>query len=473
ERLLEAMSQKIAEEWDVDYEILKTLPNVLRCANWEVTVTIRDNRILNVEKGDTLSKIYGFVVDVGTSKIVGHLVDLTTGRTVGVGAIENPQLIYGADIITRTVFAVNGKGLKKLQELSIKGINSILNEICSKAGVDPNDIYEVLAVGNSIILHILFLVQPKYLALSPFTPAFRKAPELPARELNIKINPGGFVSTLPIVAGFVGGDAVADCLATGIHKSNKNTLLLDIGTNTEILLGNRKGLFCCSCAAGPAFESYVDYGMKALEGAIEEVSIDQNYEVRYKTIGGSKPVGICGSALVQIVSEMFKRGIIDHTGTFNSSLKTQRITDDGFILASRNETATGREIKITHKDVDEIILAKAAIRTGCSILMRKMNLKDEDIERVFIAGDFGSALNLESLICIGLLPNIPLPLQKIKKVGNASVEGAKMCLISRDMKKEISRILSKIRYVELTVDPEFENEFIKNLCINHCKKFTF
>jgi len=476
ERLLDILSKQIQNVGDleIDYEILKKLPSILRDANWDITVTVwGDHRIVAVEPGDTSNYLFGVAVDIGTSKIVGHLVDLTSGKTVAVGSIENPQIIHGEDVMTRITFSTtNNANLETLQKLVIDGINSVLYEVCEKARVDPTAVYEVVAVGNTAMHHFFLGIQPKYVALSPYTPALKRPISLAAKELNIKVNRGGIVTFLPLIAGFVGADAVADVLATGIHESKEISLLVDIGTNTEVFVGNKDDLLCCSCASGPAFEgAHIKHGMKAVTGAIERVRIDPDLEVEYETIGDVKPSGLCGSAVVDVVAEMLKNGVIDQHGRFNSNIKTKRIrkNDDEteFIVVWDNETATGRAITVTQKDINEIQLVKAAIYTGCSILMKRKNVKEKDIDRVFIAGAFGNYINPENAKIIGLIPDVPT--EKIKFVGNTAVTGAKIALTSKEMRKKAEQIANKVRYLELANDPDFNQEFIKALFLPKIK----
>jgi len=470
ERLSDALSTQIQNiaALEIDYEVLKRIPSILRDADWRVTVTLWDERrIVAVEPGDTSSDLFGLAVDIGTSKIVCHLVDLASGETVAKGSIENPQLIYGEDIITRIAFGgANPANLTTLQKLLVDGLNKVLKEICEKAKVDPSMIYEVVVVGNTAIHHFLLGIQPTYLAQSPYTPAVKKSINLQARELDIRVNRGGIVTALPIIAGFVGADAVADVLATGIHESEELSLLLDIGTNTEIFLGNKNDLMCCSCASGPAFEgAHLKHGMKAVTGAIEMVRIHPDFKVEYETIGGVKPSGLCGSAVIDVVAEMLKNGIVNERGRLDLNIKTERIRKTGneteFVIAWSSETATGNMITITQRDINELLLAKAAVHAGCSILMKRKKVNEKDIDRVFIAGAFGNHLNLENAKVISLLPDIPT--EKIKFVGNTAITGAKMALISKEIRNQAEQIAKKARYLELTSDPDFNQEFTKAL----------
>ncbi|MHA1709325.1 MAG: ASKHA domain-containing protein, partial [Candidatus Baldrarchaeia archaeon] len=271
ERLIDHLRDRNGfEDLEIDYELLKKLPDIIRSKNWAVTVTIWDDRkLIDIEPGDTSNELFGFAVDIGTSKIVGYLVDLTTGKTISIGSIENPQIMHGEDIITRIGFATGSdSNLEVLHKLVINGINQVIHEACRKAKVNPNKIYEATVVGNTAMLHFFLAIQPRYLALSPFVPAIKKSLNIKAKNLGLKINPRGNVHVLPVIAGFVGADAVADVLSTGILESNEVSLLIDIGTNTEVFVGNSEDMITCSCASGPAFEgAHIKHGMKAVTGA--------------------------------------------------------------------------------------------------------------------------------------------------------------------------------------------------------------
>lgn len=473
ERLLEALSQQIlnVDRFEIGYETLKELPETLRRRDWDVTVILWDfSKIVDVEPGDTSDALFGFAVDVGTSKIVGYLVNLNTGETVNIKTLENPQTGYGEDILSRLTFTIsNRKNLKILQRLVVEGINRLMTEACKDAKISLSNIYEVVIVGNTAMHHLLLAIQPKYVTLPPFTPAIKGEVNFRAKELNINISRGGIVTFLPLIAGFIGSDVLADLLATGFYRLKKLSLLMDIGTNTEIILGNFKEILSCSCASGPAFEGFhIKDGMKAMKGAIERLGIEPDYEVWYRTIGDVKPLGICGSAIIDVVAEMFKRGIIDNRGRFNSNIRTERLRGDNakeFVLVWGNETATGKDITVTQKDIDEVLLAKAAIFTGCSILMKKWNAEVKNIEKVFVAGNFGNYINLENAKVLGLIPDIPN--KKVVFVGNAAISGAKMALVSRRIRRIAKTLSKKVRYFELTLDPDFNKEFIDAMFIPH------
>jgi len=461
------------EDLEIPLELLKTLPLKLRDANWKVTATIWNRkRIISVEPGNTTQKLYGIAIDIGTSKIIGYLINLLSGKVIATHFIENPQIIYGEDIISRISHVMkNPQTLEEIHSLAIKAINEIILKCCEKADIEQTDIYEAVIVGNTAMHHFFLSINPKYLALSPYVPAIGNSVNVEARELKINICPHGNVHVLPIIAGFVGADAVGDILATKIFEAEKICLTIDIGTNTEIVLGNKNELFTTSCASGPAFEGmHITHGMKAVEGAIEKVRIDpETFEVHYETIGNTEPVGICGSAMVDIVAEMLKTGLIDHTGKFNVNKSTERFqkvnNEYVFVIAKPNETRSGTPIIVTQKDIREIQLAKAAIHTGFSTLMRKRGVSTSLIDKIFVAGAFGNYLNIENSIIIGLLPDVPP--SKVKFVGNAAGSGAIMSLISKKEREKAKEIAKRTKYVELAIDPSFHMELAASMYLPH------
>jgi len=471
ERLVDALSLA-DQQLEIDYEELKELPIIVRQSNFDVTVAIWSGRkIISVEAGDSSRNMFGLAVDIGTSKIVCHLVDLMNGKTLDIESMENPQLAYGEDIISRITFAAaDPKNLAKLHKILVDAINKIVERICRRQGIERSQIYEAVVVGNTAMHHLFLGIQPKYVALSPFTPVVKRQISVEASRLKVGIKPSGIVTVLPVIAGFVGADAVADALASGICDFEEVSMLIDIGTNTEVIMGNSADMLACSCASGPAFEGFhIQHGVKAVEGAIERVRITEDFEVEYETIGNKKPIGLCGSAMIDIVAEMFKHGLIDSGGKINPNVETKRLRKRGrkveFVIVWGSETKTGKEITVTQKDIREIQLAKAAIYAACSILMEKKKLKEKDFEKVFIAGAFGNYLNLENAKVVGLIPDIPL--EKVKFIGNAAIAGAKMALISVEAREKASKISEKVRYLELAADPNFNKEFISATLIPH------
>jgi len=469
ERLLDSLQRVGVDQPEIDQELLKVLPDILREAGWDVTVAVWDNRrVISLEKGDTEDSLYGFSVDIGTSKVVGYLINLRSGDVVAVKSMENPQIAYGEDVLSRISYAMKGReNLERLQETVTEAINTLIFEACQEASVNPESIYEVTVVGNTAMHHFFLGIQPRYLAVSPYVPALRRAVNAEANSLKMAVNPHGNVHVLPVIAGFVGADAVADVLATGIHEAEEMSLLMDVGTNGEVFVGNREHIISCSCAAGPAFEGmHIKHGMKASTGAIERLKISPDtLEVEYETIGGGKPIGICGSGIVDAVAEMFNCGIINRQGAFNKDVQNPRLQGVGgemeFVIAGSNEAGTGSSITVGRKDVEEIQLAKAAMHTGAAILMKRRGVTEDDLDRVYIAGAFGRYLNPESARFIGLIPDVPT--EKIVFAGNTAISGAKMALLSREARETAQRLSKDIHYVELTIDPDFQGEFMRSM----------
>ena len=473
ERLVGSLNEEYGlGRLEIDYDLLKILPKVIREAEWDVTATVLNNKIIAVEPGDTSENIHGLAVDLGTSKIIVYLVDMVTGETRGVGSVENSQIIHGEDLITRISYTMaEGKGLTDMQSRAVKGINEALRVACREANVDPANIYETTVVGNTVMHHFLLAIEPRYISFSPFAPAMRRTISIEAKNLGIEINPNGVVNMLPIIAGFIGSDAIADILSSGISESKELSLLLDIGTNTEIILGNDEGLIACSCASGPAFEGgHIRHGMKAVTGAIERVSFTPtSHLVEYETIGGGKPRGLCGSAMIDTVAELWNCGVIDGTGKFDPDYSSPLLkvinSRPAFVLVPKDESATGQDIVVTQGDINEIQRAKAAIYAGISILLRRKELRYGDLERILIAGAFGRNLNPENARQIGLVPD--LPIDKIRFAGNTAITGAKMALISKKVKEQANELSERVSYLELSADPSFSSEFASALFIPH------
>ena len=472
ERLTEVLKKKTGlDHLEIGYDTLKELPYLLRTGCWEVTTsTFRDKEIIGIQAGDDSNSCFGFAVDIGTTKIAGYLVDLTTGKTVVTVSSLNPQAKFGADIISRITYSMKGKeAAVEVTRCIIDAVNRLIREACEKSGLSPQDIADITVAGNTAMHHMFLGVTPRYLSLSPYPAVLRRGLEIRATDLGLQTAPDSRAYLFPVIAGFVGGDAVADIIATEIHLARDLSMLIDIGTNAEIILGNSKGLLACSCASGPAFEgAHIKQGMRASQGAIEKIWIDpQTLDVSYRAIGGIEPVGICGSAIVEGVAEMFRAGIVDSRGRICVGRDTQRIREvDGtmeFMIVDRSLTGIDDDIVITQSDVREIQLAKAAVYTGISILMKRMQVKPEEIRRIFLAGAFGTYIDPSSARDIGMFPDIPL--SRIQFVGNTAGAGARMALISTPIREIAEKVLHKTRYVELGADSEFQKEFMSAIDI--------
>ncbi|MDW8061907.1 MAG: ASKHA domain-containing protein, partial [Nitrososphaerota archaeon] len=451
-------------------EALRKLPRALKEGGFKITVTIDEGEVIDVDKGDTSDTLYGVAIDLGSTKIAAFVVDLLTGETIyGDGAI-NPQVVYGEDIVSRISYILEAdENLEKLRVAAVEAINNLVSEIYVKLNIDPNSIYKVSLVGNTAMHHIFYGIDPTSLVYSPY-PAVSVSPiRVKASTLGLKVNRSAYIYSPPNIAGFVGADAVADILASRIHESDELTLLLDIGTNTEIILGDKHLLLCCSAASGPAFEGMqIRYGMKAVEGAIERVRIfDGGFRVDYSTIGSTKPRGICGSGIIDAIAEMFRTGMIDSRGMIEAYTGNPRVkyTSSGreFVLAWSEETAIGEDIVISQRDIREIQKAKAAIETGWLLLLKHYGASVEDLSKILVAGAFGTYIDPESAKTIGLLPDIPS--DRIVFLGNTAGSGARLILKNVDEMMKAVDIAKSVRYVEIAIDPDFHRIYFSSLGI--------
>ncbi|MFQ6135540.1 MAG: ASKHA domain-containing protein, partial [Nitrososphaerales archaeon] len=424
----------------ISLEAMRRLPEVLREGGWVVSVVLWGGReVLSLEPRDTQDRLFGFAVDVGTTKLAGYLIDLKKGELLAAASLPNPQLSFGEDLISRITYWSEGeeKG-RELQQAVVEGVNRLIKDACKDTGVSSNEIYDLTVAGNTAMHHIFFGISPRYVALSPFPVAVKTSFDVKAKDLKVEANPAAYIHALPPIAGFVGADTVAGILATEIYKSEETSMLIDIGTNAEIVIGNKEELTCCSSPAGPAFEGrHIKHGMRASSGAIETIWIDpEDYSVGYKTVDDAKPRGICGSGIIDAVAQMFKTGVIGRTGRFNRTINVPRVRAPGreteFVIAWRKETGGQEDITITSRDVQEVLLAKAAIYSGASILLKRLNLVPEDIKRLYIAGAFGTYVDLTSSLTIGMYPEIPV--SRARFVGNTAGSGARMALLSREMR---------------------------------------
>lgn len=464
ERLLEALSAMGHKGLGVDFLVTKALPKTMRQGGWKVTVTIRAREIINIQPGDTRKQNFGVAVDIGTTKLAVFLVDLMDGNLVFADGMMNPQIRFGEDVISRINYAnLGAMESAEIQQTIVKGINDLIEKGLGDTGLLRDDLYELVAVGNTAMHHLFVGMEVKSLGLCPYPAGLGKAYDVKAREMGVAINPAGYVHVLPNLAGFVGADAIADILASKLHEKEKLTLLMDVGTNTEVMLGSRHGIWSCSTASGPAFEgAHIKCGMRAASGSVEKVKILPDFEVSYKTIDDEKARGICGSGIIDAVAEALKEGVIDTSGRMilqdHKRIKGEGPTKE-FVLAFKDETSTGKEdIVLTQDDVREIQKAKAAMYGGYITLMRLGKFRKEDLSEIIIAGAFGNYIDPESARTIGMIPEIPL--NRISFLGNTAGSGARMCLKSLDSRVEAQRIDATMKYAELAVEPIFEEEYI-------------
>lgn len=453
-------------------KVIRSLPEILRKNKWKVTVTlgIRGGtvEVVQIEGGDTTGRSYAVVVDVGTSTVVTHLVNLDTSETVDAEATYNSQGIYGEEVTRRIIYAEQN-GLDRLREVIVGDINNLITVLVTRNKMRLNNILTVLCAGNTAMLHFLLGFDASRIRKKPYIPVCSSPPPIRAAEIGVKINPRGLLYCLPSIASWVGADVTAGILATGLYQTKNITMLIDIGTNGEVIIGNKDWMVCCSASAGPAFEgSGVKCGMRAAQGAIEKVSINENKEIDYTAIGIGRPMGICGSGLIDLVAELFTAGLIDRSGKLNLS-KDKRIRErDGeveFVVVPTNQSGTGKDIVLTQSDIDSLMRAKAAIFAAVNILVNSLNLEFEDIKRVYLAGGFGNYLDRKKALILGLIPD--LSLKRIQFVGNTSIMGAKMAMLSREALDTCYEISRKITYYDLITHPNYMDEFMSAKFLPH------
>ncbi len=461
--------KKTCEVRDIDFSLLKKLPCIVRENDWKVTVTVREDEAINIEGKDKTGENYGIALDLGTTKIAVLLVDLNTGKTMGSRGVMNPQISYGEDVMSRLHFALSGsRKLKELQKMVIGAVNEAISHVCVDNGIKKEQISEITVVANTAMHHLFLGLPVKQLSLSPFVSLVGNALSIKARELGIDICSGGYVYLLPPIAGFVGSDHLAMILSADIEKQKGNVIGIDIGTNTEIALKAGKTITSVSTASGPAFEgAHIRYGMKAAPGAIERVVIDDSCKPVLQTIGDKKASGICGSGILDSIAELRRTEIIDNRGKFNKQSKCIGKGQDGnyrYILAKKDgphNQGDGEDISISQEDIVQIQLAKGAMRAGIEILLEDAGIDFTKIDKIIIAGAFGSYIDPRNIVNIGMFPNVPV--EKIIQVGNAAGMGSKMVLISSSQRKKAEKLAKKVKYLELTTYPGFQDHYVNSL----------
>jgi uncharacterized 2Fe-2S/4Fe-4S cluster protein (DUF4445 family) len=459
--------------------LLHTLPTFLRQNSWEITVTLsRLNgcyEIINVESGDTTEHNYGICVDIGTTTIVIELINLNTGKSLGTKSNYNKQKVCGEDVLSRIMYAEE-HGIDKLQNLVIENINYLIHELLESVkdkGIEikKDEILNIVLAGNTTMTHMFLGLDPIYIRREPYIPVLNTVPAIKASELNLDINPEAVVYCLPNRASWVGGDITGDILASNLHQQKELSLLIDVGTNGEVVLGNSEWMMACSCSAGPAFEGgEVQFGINASVGAIEKVQLTEELDVKYKTIDNAPPKGICGSGLIDTLAELFTHKVIDRNGQFKS-IKTPRLKivegEKVFIIAYAPETGFDHKIDIyiTETDIKNILRTKAAVFAAGYVLLRLLGYTFNDVKNIFIAGGFGNYLDTKKAIMLGLLPDVPM--KKFKFIGNGSLAGAYLVLLSQEKLAEAEKIYQKLTYMELSVRNDFYNEFVSSIFLPH------
>lgn len=481
-RLQDALKEQFGlENVSVDYFVLRELPNVIREKEWKVTVTVLyDHEIVDIRPG-FVQKWYGIGIDVGTTTVAAYLCDLETGEMLVKDGMMNPQVRYGEDVLSRITYAMmNDDGRDKLHDAIIEGINTLAFRMTEKAGLKPEDVMEITLVFNTAMHHCFLNLEPKYMGRSPFVPAISAPFDVKARDLGIKIGKAANLHILPVEAGFVGPDNVSVLIAEEPYKQDEEIrLIIDIGTNGEIDLGNSKKLLSTSCATGPALEgAQIKFGMRAAPGAIEKLRIDpETLECTYKVIGDDNwhgrgslgnAKGICGSGIIDMVAEVFKAGIINKTGRFNMKLDSDRIRKDEngkpeYIMVFAEDSGIGKDITVTQGDIRAVQLAKSALYVGCKMLMRHLSV--DKIDRVTLAGAFGSFIDKESSLVIGLFPECDL--DKVAAVGNAAGDGAQAALLDKGKRIEARDVAANVQFIETAVEPDFQERFAEAMAFPH------
>ncbi len=468
----------------VSLPVIRKIPDVLRKDGFRVTATLArpvmetgKNEIINVQPGDTTDRLYAIAMDIGTTTIYGQLIDLKSGEVLSEHGEFNGQISYGEDVISRIVFAEKAGGLDRLHQVVTETINTITGKIIHRARVDTEDIAAITLAGNTTMTQLLLRINPRYIRRSPYVPASTLFPPIRAVDLGLELGEHVTALVYPAVSSYVGGDIVAGVMGSGMYLDERLTLFMDIGTNAEIVIGNRDWLACAACSAGPAFEGGgIKFGMRAARGAIEDFSLDPvTWEPMLMTIGNIRPKGICGSGLIIMTAVMFELGLIDNLGKFNRELSTKRIREDNgvweYVLAWADETQIDRDIALTEIDIENLIRAKGAIFSGCMTLLTEVGMGMEDIERIILAGGFGSYVDLEKAMTIGLLPEIDP--DKVTFIGNSSLMGAKMSSLTNRIRRDVVEVTRSMTNFELSETPSYMDSYVAALFLPHTEMNRF
>ncbi len=481
QRLIRDISATMPDSPEPTYdhpELIQYLATDLREKNWEITVLllhnqedVEKNHIISVESGDTTDHLYGLAIDIGTTTLSGVLIDLNTGNIIAEASSYNSQIGQGEDVISRMIYAARPGGLRALQEKVISTINSIIEEVCKKVIISPSDICHIMAAGNTVMTHLLLGFNPKFIREAPYVPTVNQFPLTKASSIGILAHPCVRLFLYPCIASYVGGDIVSGVHACLMHKNEEITLFIDIGTNGEIVIGNKDWMICAACSAGPAFEGGgIRHGMRASSGAIENFHIHpETLDPMIVTIGHTKPKGICGSGLISIVSELLEASVIDQQGKFYRHLNHPRVRtgNDGweYVLAWKNESAIGEDIVVNEVDLDNMIRAKGAMYAGYQTLLESVGMSFSDLDRIILAGNFGAYIDLERAISIGLLPD--LERDRFFYLGNASMLGCRISLTDQQRFHERIQVRQLMTNLELSENPEFMNHYMAALFLPH------
>ncbi|PMP67116.1 MAG: ferredoxin [Thermodesulfobacterium geofontis] len=468
---------------ELNINILRKLPYVLREKNFEITLNLyydlRKDRyyLIDIESGNKVSQNLGVAVDLGTTTLQLELIDLNTGEVLASISDYNPQISYGEDVISRIEFAKRKDGLKILANSVKEKIGFLIDEMLKATKKNFDSINLISVAGNTVMSHLFLELEPKYLREYPYTPVTTEFPLIFAKELGLPFKDSTLIQLAPCKASYMGGDIVAGIVASRMAEEEPLTLFIDLGTNGEIVLGNREFLICASCSAGPAFEGGgIKNGIRAVSGAIEAVNIDPiTFEPMILTINKKPPKGICGSGIISLLANLFKVGIINKAGKFVKNIKHPRIREgeEGweYVVVWKEDSAIGEDIVFTENDIENVIRAKGAIFAGCQILLESVGLTFEDLERIYLAGTFGNYIDLEEAITIGLLPDIPR--EKFFFLGNTSLEGAKLALLYKETLLKMEKVVNMMTNIELSVYPKYMEYYMAALFLPHTDEMLF
>jgi uncharacterized 2Fe-2S/4Fe-4S cluster protein (DUF4445 family) len=457
------------------YSVLKNLSHSIRESEGKVTLVLFKSDeswlIVDIEPYSNTKKICGIACDIGTTTVAVQLVDLNDGKILSTAASYNQQIKCGEDVISRINYANNQTRQAELQHYIITTINQLIEKTVNASDIDPSDIYYASVSGNTTMIHLFLDLEPRYIREEPYVPALNAVPIIPSRDIGLKMNYEGFLYLSPIVGSYVGGDITSGLLCTPIlHDSEKISMFIDIGTNGELVIGNRDWLATCACSAGPAFEGVgIECGMPAADGAIEDVIIKSNGALEYNVIGDIKPKGLCGSGVIDLLAEFFIQGYVDKLGKFNHQKAGSRLkkteTGLGFIVEKGENCFNGTDLIITENDIANLIRTKGAVFSAASLLLKNVGLAYDEIHAFYIAGGFGQNLNIENAISIGLFPDIER--SKFHYLGNSSLLGAYLILLSNKNMELVNEILNKMTYIELNTEPNYMNEYTGSLFLPH------
>ena len=480
ERLAAALAEQIGcPRPEIDYHALLGLPGALRKGNWTVTAAVwMEAEIIALFPGK-VDELFGLAIDLGTTTVAGYLCSLKSGKVIATRSIMNPQVAFGEDVISRITYAMeHPEGLQKLRGAIMEGLNGLIRDVTADAGLTSSDLIDMTLVGNTAMHHLFLGIDPQPLGVSPFAPAVHRSLDVKARDLGLLIHPAARVHVLPVEAGFVGADNVGVLIAEEPYRREEISLIIDVGTNGEMNLGNRERLLSASCATGPAFEgAHIRFGMRAAPGAIERIRIDpETREVSFEVIAGDEKRpegkigcarGICGSGIIDGVAELYRAGVIDHSGRFRTDLAMPRLRmNDGkpeFVIAWPEETSLQTAITISQQDVRSVQLAKGALYAGAKLMMKRLGV--EKVDRVVLAGAFGSYIDKTAAMRLGMFPDCDLA--SVSSVGNAAGDGARIALLNRDKRREAEEIAGRVEYVELTLSQDFQQAFMEAMFIPH------